>query len=61
MIGELATMFQKMATMVNAQEEMIKRIDQDVDDSSYNVPPGPSDSHATTVRTELLAYQSRGA
>ena len=37
-IGELATMFQKMATMVNEQEEMIQRIDHDVDDSLQNVP-----------------------
>jgi syntaxin 5 len=46
-IGELATMFQKMATMVNQQEEMIQRIDHDVDDSLANVERG---------QNELLKY-----
>lgn len=46
-IGELATMFQKMATMVNEQEEMIQRIDHDVDDSLQNVERG---------QNELLKY-----
>jgi len=36
-IGELAQMFQKMAVMVTAQEEMIQRIDHDVDDTLGNV------------------------
>lgn len=36
-IGELATMFQKMAVMVTAQEEMIQRIDHDVDDTLDNM------------------------
>mmetsp|Transcript_6404 Transcript_6404/g.13132 ORF Transcript_6404/g.13132 Transcript_6404/m.13132 type:complete len:287 (+) Transcript_6404:29-889(+) len=36
-IGELAQMFQKMAVMVTAQEEMIQRIDHDVDDTLSNV------------------------
>merc|ERR1740138_1896336 len=36
-IGELAQMFQKMAVMVTAQEEMIQRIDHDVDDTLTNV------------------------
>jgi len=36
-IGELAQMFQKMAVMVTAQEEMIKRIDHDLDDTLSNV------------------------
>jgi len=36
-IGELAQMFQKMAVMVTAQEEMIQRIDSDVDDTMGNV------------------------
>jgi syntaxin 5 len=36
-IGELATMFSKMATMVTAQEEMIQRIDHDVDDTAENM------------------------
>merc|ERR1719281_1186143 len=39
-IGELATMFQKMAVMVTAQEEMIQRIDHDVDDTMTNVEQG---------------------
>jgi syntaxin 5 len=39
-IGELATMFQKMAVMVTAQEEMIQRIDQDVDDTLENLDKG---------------------
>lgn len=36
-IGELATMFSKMAVMVTAQEEMIQRIDHDIDDAADNV------------------------
>lgn len=36
-IGELATMFQKMAVMVTAQEEMIMRIDQDIDQTGDNL------------------------
>mmetsp|Transcript_75244 Transcript_75244/g.194001 ORF Transcript_75244/g.194001 Transcript_75244/m.194001 type:complete len:288 (-) Transcript_75244:72-935(-) len=36
-IGELAQMFQKMAVMVTAQEEMIQRIDDDVDNTHHNV------------------------
>eukprot|EP00435_Cladocopium_sp_Y103_P031552 s1847_g8.t1 len=35
-IGELAQMFQKMAVMVTAQEEMIQRIDHDLDDTLDN-------------------------
>lgn len=36
-IGELATMFQKMAVMVTAQEEMVQRIDHDIDDTAANM------------------------
>jgi len=36
-IGELAQMFQKMAVMVTAQEEMIQRIDHDIDDTTDNM------------------------
>lgn len=36
-IAELAQMFQKMADMVTAQEEMIHRIDHDLDDTMDNV------------------------
>jgi|Transcript_83410 syntaxin 5 len=36
-IGELATMFQKMAVMVTAQEEMIQRIDHDIDETGNNM------------------------
>lgn len=39
-IGELAQMFQKMAVMVTAQEEMIQRIDEDVNDTLHNVEQG---------------------
>eukprot|EP00927_Polykrikos_kofoidii_P081506 TRINITY_DN7896_c0_g1_i2.p1 TRINITY_DN7896_c0_g1~~TRINITY_DN7896_c0_g1_i2.p1 ORF type:complete len:291 (-),score=69.69 TRINITY_DN7896_c0_g1_i2:124-996(-) len=39
-IGELAQMFQNMAVMVTAQEEMIQRIDQDVNETSENVKAG---------------------
>jgi len=41
-IGELAQMFQKMAVMVTAQEEMIKRIDHDLDDTLGNVDTAQS-------------------
>lgn len=36
-IGELAQMFQKMAVLVTSQEDMIRRIDTDVDDTLDNV------------------------
>lgn len=39
-IGELAQMFQKMAVLVTAQEEMIQRIDEDVDNTLHNVEAG---------------------
>jgi len=39
-IGELATMFQKMAVLVTAQEEMVQRIDEDVDTTLHNVEAG---------------------
>jgi len=39
-IGELAQMFQKMAVMVTAQEDMIMRIDHDMDDTLDNVNQG---------------------
>mmetsp|Transcript_93296 Transcript_93296/g.216888 ORF Transcript_93296/g.216888 Transcript_93296/m.216888 type:complete len:286 (+) Transcript_93296:49-906(+) len=42
-IGELAQMFQKMAVMVTAQEEMIQRIDHDVDDTLSNVNAAQDD------------------
>jgi syntaxin 5 len=36
-LGELVTMFQKTAVMVTAQEEMVQRIDQDIDDTTDNM------------------------
>lgn len=39
-IGELAQIFQKMAVMVHSQEEMIQRIDQDLDATALNVDEG---------------------
>jgi len=36
-IGELAQMFQKMAVLVTAQEEMVQRIDSDLDNTMSNV------------------------
>mmetsp|Transcript_46529 Transcript_46529/g.92175 ORF Transcript_46529/g.92175 Transcript_46529/m.92175 type:complete len:289 (-) Transcript_46529:122-988(-) len=39
-IGELAQMFQKMAVLVTAQEEMIQRIDDDVDTANLNLQQG---------------------
>lgn len=39
-IGDLAQMFQKVATMVTQQEEMIKRIDEDIDVSLTNTREG---------------------
>lgn len=36
-IGELGQMFQKMAVMVSAQEEMIQRIDTDVTETAHNI------------------------
>lgn len=39
-IGDLAQMFQKVATMVTQQDEMIKRIDEDIDMSLTNTREG---------------------
>jgi len=39
-IGELSQMFLKMASLVTAQEEMIQRIDHDVDETLSNVEQG---------------------
>mmetsp|Transcript_124286 Transcript_124286/g.397609 ORF Transcript_124286/g.397609 Transcript_124286/m.397609 type:complete len:143 (-) Transcript_124286:156-584(-) len=39
-IGELAQMFSKMAVLVTAQEEMIQRIDSDLDSTITNVDEG---------------------
>lgn len=39
-IGELAQMFSKMAVLVTAQEEMIQRIDDDVDQANLNLQQG---------------------
>ncbi|EAA19345.1 syntaxin 5 [Plasmodium yoelii yoelii] len=39
-IGDLAHMFQKVATMVTQQDEMIKRIDEDLDISLTNTREG---------------------
>lgn len=39
-IGELAQMFQKMAVLVTAQEEMIGRIDSDLDNTVENIDGG---------------------
>ena len=47
MISEISSMFQKMSHMIVQQEEQIRRIDQDVDDTLGNVDRGHS---------ELLRY-----
>merc|ERR1719321_542183 len=39
-IGELSQMFLHMASLVTAQEEMIQRIDHDVDETLQNVEQG---------------------
>lgn len=39
-LGDLATMFQKLAVMVTSQEEMLQRVDKDVDDTLSNVEQG---------------------
>ncbi|KEP67598.1 UNVERIFIED_CONTAM: syntaxin 5, putative [Hammondia hammondi] len=49
-IGELATIFQRVATMISHQDEMIQRIDQDIDTSMHNIRQG---------QTELLNYFNR--
>nr|CEL68905.1 TPA: syntaxin, putative [Neospora caninum Liverpool] len=49
-IGELATIFQRVATMISHQDEMIQRIDQDIDTSVHNIRQG---------QTELLNYFNR--
>lgn len=40
MIGELASIFQRVATMITHQEEMIQRIDQDLDSSMAHIREG---------------------
>jgi len=47
MISELAQMFQKVAALVHQQDEMVQRIDENVDHSLSNVKQGQS---------ELLKY-----
>ncbi|CAA9990004.1 syntaxin 5, putative [Plasmodium knowlesi strain H] len=49
-IGDLAQMFQKVATMVTQQDEMIRRIDEDIDTSLYNTREG---------QNYLLSYLNR--
>lgn len=39
-IGELASIFQRVATMITHQEEMIQRIDQDLDTSMVHIREG---------------------
>ena len=39
-IGELASIFQRVATMITHQEEMIQRIDQDLDSSMSHLREG---------------------
>ncbi|KEG04907.1 Qa-SNARE protein, putative [Plasmodium vinckei vinckei] len=59
-IGDLAHMFQKVATMVTQQDEMIKRIDEDLDISLTNTREGQNYlltyfNRLTSTRT--LIYQ----
>ncbi|OEH74046.1 putative syntaxin [Cyclospora cayetanensis] len=49
-IGELASIFQRVATMITHQEEMIQRIDQDLDSSMTHIREGQS---------ELLNFYNR--
>ncbi|CDJ69004.1 syntaxin, putative [Eimeria necatrix] len=49
-IGELASIFQRVATMIAHQEEMIQRIDQDIDTSMYHIREG---------QNELLNFYNR--
>ncbi|SCP05445.1 syntaxin, Qa-SNARE family, putative [Plasmodium ovale] len=58
-IGDLAQMFQKVATMVTQQDEMIKRIDEDVDISLTNTREGQNYllsyfNRITSTRTLIL-------
>eukprot|EP00922_Rhytidocystis_sp_ex-Travisia-forbesii_P010487 GHVS01015365.1.p1 GENE.GHVS01015365.1~~GHVS01015365.1.p1 ORF type:complete len:286 (+),score=58.17 GHVS01015365.1:73-930(+) len=50
MIGELGQIFQKVASMVTQQDELVQRIDEDVDSSLHHVEQG---------QTELLNYFHR--
>ncbi|CDJ58223.1 syntaxin, putative [Eimeria maxima] len=49
-IGELAGIFQRVATMIAHQEEMIQRIDQDLDHSMHHIREG---------QHELLNFYNR--
>lgn len=40
MIGDMGQMFQKMAVMVQQQEEMVMRVDQNLDDTAENITKG---------------------
>ncbi|CRH01755.1 syntaxin, Qa-SNARE family, putative [Plasmodium relictum] len=58
-IGDLAQMFQKVATMVTQQDEMIKRIDEDIDISLSNTREGQNYllsyfNRVTSTRTLIL-------
>eukprot|EP00921_Rhytidocystis_pertsovi_P022640 GHVQ01036140.1.p1 GENE.GHVQ01036140.1~~GHVQ01036140.1.p1 ORF type:complete len:200 (+),score=23.89 GHVQ01036140.1:68-667(+) len=50
MIGELGQIFHKVASMVTQQEELVQRIDEDIDTTITNVNQGQS---------ELLSYFQR--
>ncbi|GAW82247.1 syntaxin 5 [Plasmodium gonderi] len=58
-IGDLAQMFQKVATMVTQQDQMIQRIDEDIDVSLYNTMEGQNYllsyfNRLTSTRTLIL-------
>lgn len=54
-IGELATIFQRVATMISHQDEMIQRIDHDIDTSMHNIREGT----ALVDRVRILSLHIR--
>lgn len=55
-IGELGTLFKRLATMISEQQEMVERIDEDVENSISNADR----AHALLLKTYEKAASNRG-
>ena len=55
-IGELGTLFKRLATMISEQQEMVERIDEDVENSISNADR----AHALLLKTYEKASSNRG-
>lgn len=55
-IGELGTLFKRLATMISEQQELVERIDEDVENSISNADK----AHAMLLKTYEKASSNRG-